>query len=59
MKRSRPRSTAARVGSVWKFSSVAMIADAIRGRARYPYTSQEMVHNIEVLEAIARSAEEG
>lgn len=34
-------------------------ADAIAGRAPYPYTRDELIHNIEVLEAIARSAETG
>lgn len=31
---------------------------AIRGEAPYPFTREEMVHNIEVLEAITRSAED-
>lgn len=34
-------------------------ADAIANIAPYPYTHQELVHNIEVLEAIAQSAEGG
>lgn len=34
-------------------------ADAIAGITPYPYTHDEMVHNIEVLEAIAQSAETG
>lgn len=34
-------------------------ADAIAGVAPYPYTHDELVHNIEVLEAIAQSAETG
>ena len=34
-------------------------ADAIAGVAPYPFTTEQMVHNIEVLEAIARSAEDG
>ncbi len=34
-------------------------AHAAAGRAPYPFTNAEMVHNIEVLEAIARSAETG
>ena len=34
-------------------------ASAIAGGAPYPFTAQEMVHNIEVLEAITRSAEDG
>ena len=33
-------------------------AAAISGDARYPFTTEQMVHNIEVLEAIARSAED-
>lgn len=34
-------------------------ADAVAGRASYPYTSEQLVHNIEVLEAIAQSAATG
>ena len=34
-------------------------ADAIEGRAPYPFTAEQMVHNIEVLEAIAGSAWSG
>ena len=34
-------------------------ADAVLGVSPYPYTHEQMVHNIEVLEAIARSAESG
>lgn len=34
-------------------------AAAAQGRAPYPFTNEEMVHNIQVLEAIARSAELG
>lgn len=33
-------------------------ADAISGKAPYPFTNEQMVHNIEVLEAITRSAED-
>lgn len=33
-------------------------AAAISGKAPYPFTSEQMVHNIEVLEAITRSAED-
>ena len=33
-------------------------ADAIAGDAPYPFTTNQMVHNIEVLEAITRSAED-
>ena len=34
-------------------------ADAIAGTRAYPFTPDQMVHNIEVLEAITRSAEDG
>lgn len=34
-------------------------ADAIEGRGGYPFTAQQMIHNIEVLEAIATSAASG
>ncbi|WP_420011557.1 Gfo/Idh/MocA family protein [Tateyamaria sp.] len=34
-------------------------AAAIAGDAPYPFTTEQMVHNIEVLEAITRSAEDG
>lgn len=34
-------------------------ADAVAGIAPYPYTHDELVHNIELLEAIAQSAENG
>ena len=33
-------------------------AAAIAGDAPYPFTTEQMVHNIEVLEAITRSAED-
>lgn len=33
-------------------------AAAIRGEAPYPFTHEQMIHNIEVLEAIARSSED-
>lgn len=33
-------------------------AGAVAGTADYPFTAEQMVHNIEVLEAIARSAED-
>ncbi|NND42676.1 MAG: hypothetical protein HKO04_11450, partial [Silicimonas sp.] len=33
-------------------------AAAIAGDAPYPFTPEQMVHNIEVLEAIERSAED-
>lgn len=38
-------------------ANLQVFAAAIRGEAVYPYTAAELVHNIEVLEAIARSAE--
>ena len=44
----------------WTDSVVANLeafADAARGKAAYPYTHEQMIHNIEVLEAIAQSAE--
>lgn len=34
-------------------------ADAVAGVAAYPYTHEQLVHNIEVLEAITQSAENG
>jgi predicted dehydrogenase len=34
-------------------------AAAIAGEAEYPYSAFELVHNIEVLDAIIRSAETG
>lgn len=40
-------------------ANLEAFADAITGIAAYPYTHQELVHNIEVLEAIAQSAEAG
>jgi predicted dehydrogenase len=43
----------------WTDSVVANLeafADAVEGRAAYPFTADEMVHNIAVLEAIAQSA---
>lgn len=46
----------------WEDSVTANLeafAKAAMGEAPYPFTSREMVHNIEVLEAIARSAETG
>jgi len=36
--------------------NLTAFADAIDGRAPYPFTQPEMVHNIELLEAIAASA---
>ncbi|CUH68062.1 1,5-anhydro-D-fructose reductase [Thalassovita gelatinovora] len=46
----------------WEDSVTANLeafADAACGRAPYPFTTEEMVHNIQVLEAIALSAEIG
>ena len=40
-------------------ANLVAFADAVKGRAPYPYTPLEMVHNIEVLEAIVQSAETG
>ncbi|SLN76811.1 Gfo/Idh/MocA family protein [Roseisalinus antarcticus] len=40
-------------------ANLEAFADAISGRAPYPYSAFELVHNIEVLDAIVRSAEEG
>ena len=40
-------------------SNLAAFADACRGVADYPFTLEQLVHNIEVLEAISRSAETG
>ena len=40
-------------------ANLGAFADAIAGRAPYPYSAFELVHNIEVLEAIVRSAENG
>ncbi len=39
--------------------NLGAFADAIEGRAPYPFTAQQMVHNIEVLDAIALSAGSG
>jgi predicted dehydrogenase len=39
--------------------NLGAFADAIDGRAPYPFTADQMVHNIEVLEAIAGSAWSG
>lgn len=46
----------------WSDTVVANLqafADAIAGTAPYPYTHEQLVHNIEVLEAIEISAEQG
>ncbi|WP_186766607.1 Gfo/Idh/MocA family protein [Puniceibacterium confluentis] len=40
-------------------ANLEAFAKAAKGQARYPFTTEEMVHNIQVLEAIARSAETG
>jgi predicted dehydrogenase len=40
-------------------ANLEAFADAARGIAPYPFTTDEMVHNIQVLEAIALSAETG
>ena len=39
--------------------NLSAFADAIEGRAAYPFTAPQLVHNIEVLEAIAASAASG
>ncbi len=40
-------------------ANLEAFAAAIKGESAYPYTAAEMVHNIEVLEAVARSADAG
>lgn len=40
-------------------ANIEAFAHAAQGRAPYPFTNAEMVHNIQVLEAIARSADTG
>ena len=40
-------------------ANLEAFAHAAEGRASYPFTNAEMVHNIQVLEAITRSAETG
>ncbi len=40
-------------------ANLEAFAAAVEGRAAYPYTAEELVHNIEILEAVARSAETG
>lgn len=40
-------------------ANLEAFADAVAGRAPYPYSAFELVHNIEVLDAIVKSAEEG
>lgn len=39
-------------------ANIKAFGDAIAGKAPYPYTPFELLHNIEVLDAIIRSAEE-
>lgn len=39
--------------------NLGAFADAITGHAEYPFTPEQLVHNIEVLEAIAASAANG
>jgi predicted dehydrogenase len=38
-------------------ANLTAFADAIEGRGDYPFTHEQMIHNIEVLEAVARAAE--
>ena len=40
-------------------ANLEAFAAAIAGEADYPYTAEQMVHNIEVLEAVTLSAEQG
>ncbi|SEM90141.1 Predicted dehydrogenase [Loktanella fryxellensis] len=40
-------------------ANIAAFGAAIRGEAPYPYTDAELIHNIEVLDAIVRSADTG
>lgn len=40
-------------------ANIEAFARAARGEAEYPFTTEQMVHNIQILEAIARSAETG
>ncbi len=40
-------------------ANLEAFADAVAGKAAYPYTQKQLVHNIEVLEAITQSAETG
>jgi len=40
-------------------ANLEAFASAIEGESAYPFTAEEIVHNIEVLEAIAASAERG
>ena len=46
----------------WTVTVVANLeafADAVASVAAYPYTHEQLVHNIDVLEAITESAENG
>jgi len=46
----------------WSDTTVANLesfADAVAGVAPYPFTHEQLIHNIEVLEAITQSAESG
>jgi len=40
-------------------ANLEAFADAVAGVAAYPYTHEQLIHNIEVLEAITESAEKG
>lgn len=40
-------------------ANLEAFAAAVEGRAEYPYTADQLIHNIEVLEAVAKSAETG
>ncbi len=40
-------------------ANLAAFAAAIAGDAAYPYTAEQLIHNIDILEAVARSAENG
>lgn len=40
------------------FHNLEALAIAIVGSAECPFTSRQMVHNVEVLESITRSAED-
>lgn len=39
--------------------NLELFADAVEGLSEYPYTHQQLIHNIEVLEAITQSADTG
>ena len=40
------------------FNDLCALAIAIAGTAEWPFTSERMAHNVELLESIARSAED-